>query len=84
MLGIVSARDGNKDRGVSLSGYQWYSDAVEMARVPGIDVYVELIGGSEGVAKDACAEQNVMQMRHNVIGVVNNDVHGRGCHYEPR
>ena len=49
----VSARDHNKDRGVDLSSYQWYSDSVEMARESGADLFAELIGGSEGVAKDA-------------------------------
>lgn len=49
----ISARDHNKDRGVDLSAYQWYSDATEMAREADCDVVVELIGGSEGVAKDA-------------------------------
>ncbi len=49
----ISARDHNKDRGVDLSGYQWYSDAAEMARDADCDVVVELIGGSEGIAKDA-------------------------------
>ncbi len=49
----VSARDHNKDRGVDLSAYQWYSDPVEMARASGADLFAELIGGSEGAAKDA-------------------------------
>jgi homoserine dehydrogenase len=47
----VSARDRNKDRGVDLSGAAWFDDPVEMAKKAGIDVFVELIGGSEGPAK---------------------------------
>ena len=31
----------------------WHADAVELARSPDIDVFVELIGGHEGVAKAA-------------------------------
>lgn len=49
----VSARDRNRDRGCDLSGFTWYDDAVEMARDADADVFVELIGGSDGPAKAA-------------------------------
>lgn len=49
----VCARDHNKDRGVDLSGYEWFSDAAEMAVKADADVFVELIGGTEGVALDS-------------------------------
>ncbi|WP_420549940.1 homoserine dehydrogenase [Curvivirga sp.] len=49
----VSARDRNRDRGCDLSGFAWYDDAVEMAREADADIYVELIGGSDGPAKAA-------------------------------
>lgn len=51
----VSARSKAKDRGVDLAGYQWFDDPVAMAREAQADVFVELIGGSEGSAKDAVA-----------------------------
>ena len=47
----VSARDRSKDRGVPVSGLRWYEDPVALAADPGVDVVVELIGGSEGPAK---------------------------------
>src|SRR5208282_5785389 len=47
----VSARDRKRDRGVTLQGVAWYDDAVKMAREADADVVVELIGGSDGVAK---------------------------------
>ncbi len=47
----ISARDRNKDRGVSLDGMTWFDDPVEMAREADVDVVVELIGGSNGPAK---------------------------------
>ena len=50
----VSARDRTKDRGVDLSGITWFDDPVVMAREANADVFVELIGGSEGPAKDSC------------------------------
>lgn len=48
----VSARS-QKDRGVSLSDYAWEADPVALAKRDDIDVFVELMGGSEGPAKDA-------------------------------
>ena len=49
----VSCRDESKERGINLSTYNFSSDAVQMAKHANVDVFVELIGGSEGVAKDA-------------------------------
>jgi len=51
----VSARDRNKDRGVDLSGLDWFEDPVELATAANVDVVVEVIGGSEGAAKDLVA-----------------------------
>ncbi|MFC5354111.1 MULTISPECIES: homoserine dehydrogenase [Azospirillum] len=48
----VSARSRGKDRGVDLSTAEWYDDPVALAAHPGVDVVVELIGGSEGPAKE--------------------------------
>ena len=50
-LVAVSARDRTRDRGVKLTGARWYEDATALAEAPGIDVVVELIGGSEGPAR---------------------------------
>ncbi|MCX7379572.1 MAG: homoserine dehydrogenase [Alphaproteobacteria bacterium] len=47
----VSARDRNRDRGVPLTGLRWYEDPVALASDPGVDVVVEVIGGSEGPAR---------------------------------
>lgn len=49
----VSARDVSKDRGVNLSSYAWETDPVALAKRDDVDVFVELMGGSEGPAKDA-------------------------------
>lgn len=53
VITAVSARDQSRDRGVSLSGYAWETDAVALAKRDDVDVFVELIGGDTGVAKDA-------------------------------
>ena len=49
----VSARSRDKDRGVDLSRYDWEDDPVALARRTDIDVFVELMGGSDGPAKAA-------------------------------
>ncbi len=51
----VSARDRSRDRGIDLSGYQWFENAAELAVSDDIDVFVEMIGGEEGVAREATA-----------------------------
>ena len=61
----VSARDRNKDRGVSLEGITWYDDPAGMAAEADAGVVVELIGGSEGVAKRLC-ETAIASGRHVV------------------
>lgn len=48
----VSARDRSVDRGVSLDGIDWYDEAPKLAERDDIDIIVEMIGGSEGVALD--------------------------------
>ncbi|WP_042691768.1 homoserine dehydrogenase, partial [Azospirillum sp. B506] len=51
----VSARSKGKDRGVDLSQVQWFDDPVALAAQSGADLVVELIGGSEGPARDTVA-----------------------------
>ena len=46
----ISARDRGKDRGVDLAPYRWEDDMTAFAADPGIDVVVELVGGSDGPA----------------------------------
>ncbi len=52
-VAAVSARSRDKDRGVDLSPYDWEDDPVALARRTDIDVFVELMGGSDGPAKAA-------------------------------
>jgi homoserine dehydrogenase len=46
----VSARDRTRDRGIDLSAMAWFDDPVAMARDKDSDVFVELIGGADGIA----------------------------------
>lgn len=52
-ISAVSARSRDKDRGVNLSNYAWEDDPVALARRDDVDVFVELMGGADGPAKDA-------------------------------
>ncbi len=61
----VSARERGRDRGSPLAGMTWYDDAVEMAREAEAEVVVELIGGSDGVAR-AVIEAALERRRHVV------------------
>ena len=47
----VSARDRNRDRGENFAALRWYDDPVALASDPGLDVIVEVIGGSGDPAK---------------------------------
>jgi homoserine dehydrogenase len=49
----VSARDSSRDRGVDLSGAEFFADAAALARSQTIDLFVELIGGDEGSARES-------------------------------
>jgi len=49
----VSARDKKKNRGHDLTRFAWYDNPVDLASKGEIDVFVELIGGAEGPAREA-------------------------------
>ncbi|MBO9403296.1 homoserine dehydrogenase [Shimia sp. R9_3] len=53
VITAVSARSKDKDRGVSLANYAWEEDPVALAKRDDVDVFVELMGGEDGPAKDA-------------------------------
>ena len=50
-LMAVTARNRNKKRDIDLSGVRWEKDPLALATADDIDVVVELIGGSGGVAR---------------------------------
>ncbi len=50
-LVAVSARRKAKKRDIDVSGLRWESDPLALASAPDIDVVVELIGGSRGIAR---------------------------------
>ncbi|MGP3724112.1 homoserine dehydrogenase [Cereibacter sphaeroides] len=51
IITAVCARDRSKNRDADLSGYAWETDAVALAQRADIDVFVEVMGGSEGAAR---------------------------------
>lgn len=50
----VSSRDKSRDRGMDMSGFTWHDNPLDLVNDANVDVVVELIGGSEGVAKSLC------------------------------
>ena len=48
----VAARDRTRDRGVDFDDYEWFDNAVDMAFCDHVDIVVELIGGSDGIARE--------------------------------
>ena len=46
----ISARSKSKKRTFNKKNYSWYLDPVKMVKQPDIDIIVELIGGSDGLA----------------------------------
>ncbi|RPE72014.1 homoserine dehydrogenase [Pacificibacter maritimus] len=53
VISAVAARSKGKDRGYDLSGYGWEDDPVKLAQREDVDIFVELMGGSDGPAKAA-------------------------------
>jgi homoserine dehydrogenase len=49
----VSARNRSRKRSVDISAYPWVDDPSAIAANPDVDVFVELMGGSDGPAKHA-------------------------------
>jgi homoserine dehydrogenase len=47
----VSARDPNRNRDIDLAGATFFADPVKLAACENIELFVELIGGSEGPAR---------------------------------
>lgn len=48
----VSARTKNKERPVDINAYPWFDDPLKMVSLEGVDVLIEVVGGSSGIAKD--------------------------------
>ena len=49
----VSARSKGKNRDVDVSAYEWEDDPALLAKREDVDVFIEVMGGHEGPAKDA-------------------------------
>ena len=48
----VSAKSKDKKRDIDLTGAEWITDCRDIADIDNVDVVIELVGGSEGVAKE--------------------------------
>lgn len=61
----VLERDRDKEKIFDLSGIKWADSPAQLAEMPEVDLVVELIGGSEGVAK-SLVEQALKAGKHVV------------------
>ncbi|RCL01744.1 MAG: homoserine dehydrogenase [Candidatus Tokpelaia sp. JSC085] len=61
----VSARNYKQDRGIKLESFIWYDDPLDLASSADIDVFVELIGGEEGIACHAV--KAALKAGHHVV-----------------
>ena len=61
----VSARNKSKGAGALKHGARWFDDPVALAKDPSNNVFVELIGGEDGVAR-ACVEAALDAGKHVV------------------
>jgi len=64
-IAAVSARDRGAERGVDIGAYRWLDDPLALVQDDDVEVVVELIGGSEGVAKELC-EATIRGAKHVV------------------
>ena len=53
LISAITAKSKTKKRGLDLSSYHWEKDPISLANRDDIDVFIELIGGHDGVAKEA-------------------------------
>lgn len=53
VISAVSARDRTKNRDADVSGFAWETDPVALARRDDVDVFIEVMGGHEGPAREA-------------------------------
>lgn len=61
----VSARSRAKVRNAEIGAARWYDDPLQMADDSGLDVIVEAIGGSDGIAKEI-VERSLAKGKHVV------------------
>lgn len=61
----VSARNRDKLRGVAIDSFRWFDDPVALAKDPSNSVFIELIGGEDGVAK--AAVEAALQAKKHVV-----------------
>ena len=53
LISAITARSNTKKRGLDLSKYHWEEDPISLASRDDVDIFIELIGGHNGIAKEA-------------------------------
>src|SRR6195952_5354620 len=89
----VSARSRGKDRGIDMKKLRWVADPVELAGDPGIDAFVELIGGDGNPAlaavsaalkagKPVVTANKALLAKHGLALAALAEKHGGALNYE--
>ncbi len=61
----ISAKNKNRKRNFNINKYKWFNNPLDMTTEPNIEVIVELVGGSEGIALDI-AKYTLKNKKHLV------------------
>ena len=68
-IAAVSAKSKDKQRNIDLSGVKWVEDCRDIANINDIDVVVELVGGSEGAAREL-VEKSIIIVNDLVVSIM--------------
>lgn len=61
----VSARNRTRERKLDLSTIEWFDDPIELANSDKINVFIELIGGEDGIARQSV--EAALKKGHHVV-----------------
>ncbi|RCL02869.1 MAG: homoserine dehydrogenase [Candidatus Tokpelaia sp. JSC161] len=61
----VSAKNLKRKRGIAINSYKWYDDPLKLASSEEIDVFVELMGGEQGIAY--LSVERALKTGHHVV-----------------
>ena len=78
-IAAVCARAKTKDRGLNLEGIEWTDDPIALARHPDIRIFVELMGGGDGPARQSveaaiAAGKDVVTANKALLAVRGNEI----------
>ena len=61
----ISAKNRKRKRNINIKNYKWFNDPIKMTEFSDIDIIVELVGGSDGLALKL-AEKSIINGKYFV------------------